>query len=87
LEVIFRDEMVGGSDEIGEGVELVVHAPGVMPGLAEFAATADMGDGKDDAAIEKADMIGAEGNGHGEAVAAVAIERSGALPSRGVPWR
>ena len=70
----FGDEMAGGSDEIGEGVELVVHAAGVVPGLAEFATAADVGDGEDDAAIEKADAVGAKGNGHGEAVAAVAIE-------------
>jgi len=68
------DEMLGGGNEIGEGVELVLHAPGIVPGFAEFAAAADVGDGKDDAAIKKTDAIGTEGNGHGETVAAVAIE-------------
>src|SRR5208337_2906608 len=70
----FGQEMIGGSDEIGEGVELVVHAPSVMPRLAEFAAAADVGNGKDDAAIEKADAVGTEGDGHGKAVATVAVE-------------
>jgi len=55
-----------------------------VPGLAEFAAAADVGDGEDHAAIEKAEAIGAEADGHGEAVAAIAVEeKRGAAVARG----
>ena len=60
LGVVERDEVFGGFDEIGEGVELFVHAAGVVPGLAEFAAAADVGDGEGDAAIDEAEAIGIE---------------------------
>jgi len=40
--------------KVGEGVELVAHASGVMPGLAEFAAAANVGDGENYGRIEEA---------------------------------
>ena len=77
--------MLGAGDEIGEGVHLAMHAAGIVPGLAEFAAAADVGDGEDHAAVEQTEAIGAERNGHGEAVAAVAVEKErGAAIARGV---
>ena len=62
-------------DEVGEGVELFVHAAGVVPGLAEFAAAADVGDGEGDAAVEQAEAIRIESDGYGDAVAAIAVEK------------
>src|SRR5437899_1247265 len=72
-----RDQIFGTSDEIGEGIHLAVHAASVVPGLAEFAATTDVGDGEDYTAIEKAQAIGTEADGHGKAVAAVAVKKQG----------
>ena len=59
-EAVFRSVAVSASrcsalvDEVGEGVLLMHHAAGVVPGLAEVAAAADVRDGHDDAAIEQA---------------------------------
>src|SRR5258708_21630205 len=66
--------MFGGGDEVDEGVALFVHARGVVPGLAEFAAAAHMGDGVDHAAVEKAQAIRTKVDWDGNAVAAVAVE-------------
>jgi len=76
-----RNEESSGGNEIGEGVEFIAHAASVVPGLAEFAAAANVRDGEDDAAVEKAEAIGTESDGHGDAVAAVPVEeeRSGAV--------
>ncbi len=52
-----------------------MHAAGIVPGLAEFAAAANVGDSEDDAAVEKAEAIGTEGDGHGDAVAAVTVKQ------------
>src|SRR5258707_476394 len=52
-----------------------MHAAGIVPGLAEFAAAANVGDSEDDVAVEKAEAIGTEGDGHGDAVAAVTIKQ------------
>ena len=68
------DEILGAGDEIGERVHFSVHAASIMPGLAEFAAAANVSDGEDDAAIEEAEPVGTEGHGHRKAVAAVAVE-------------
>src|SRR6266436_1652564 len=69
--------MFGGGDKVGEGVALLVHARGVVPGLAEFAAAAHVGDGVDHAAVEKAQAIRTEADWDGNAVAAVAVEEQG----------
>jgi hypothetical protein len=52
-----RDQVFGALDEIGESLELLVHAAGVVPGLAEFAATADVGDGEGDTAVDEAEAV------------------------------
>ena len=67
--------MLGRVDEIGKGVEFVMHAAGVVPGFAEFTAAADVGDSEDHAAVEKAKAVRIEGHGHGDAVAAVAVQK------------
>src|SRR5258705_9475667 len=67
--------MFGGGDEVGEGVALFVHARSVVPGLAEFAAAADVGDGIDHAAVEQAQAIRTEADRNGDSVAAVAVEQ------------
>src|SRR5579859_931058 len=67
--------MFGGRDEIGEGVALMAHAAGIVPGFAEFAAAANVGYGVDDAAIEQAKAIRTEIDRHGDAVASVAIKK------------
>src|SRR5258705_4546055 len=67
--------MFGGSDEVGEGVALFVHARGVVPGLAEFAAAAHVRDGVDHATVEQAQAIRTEADWDGDAVAAVAVEK------------
>src|SRR5882757_8978075 len=66
--------MFGGGDEVSEGVALFVHACSVVPGLAEFAAAAHVGDGVDHAAVEQAQAIRTEADWYGDAVAAVAVE-------------
>src|SRR5258708_26143494 len=78
------DEMFRGRDEIGEGVALIAHAPGIVPGLAEFAASADVRDSEDDAAVEEAETIRIEIDRHGNTIAAVPVEqqRSAAVTRR-----
>src|ERR1700674_5198000 len=79
--------MLRGSDKIGEGIALVLHAAGIVPGFPEFTAAANVGDRKDDAAIQKAQTIRTEMDRHGDAVTAVAIkeERGGSIARRVVP--
>src|SRR5882724_13712762 len=76
--------MFGRGDEIGEGIALVVHAAGIVPGFAEFSAAADVGNSVDHAAIEQAQAIRTEVDWHGNAVAAVTIEQQGRFL---VAWR
>jgi len=79
--VTLGDEVFSGGDEVGESVELLFHAAGVVPSLAEFTPATNMGIGIDDAAVEETQTVGAEIDRDGDAVAAVAIkeERSGAV--------
>ena len=51
------DEMLGGGDEIGEGVLLLHHPPVVVPLLAHLAAAADVGHGEDHAAVDQAEKV------------------------------
>src|SRR5579863_9043072 len=67
--------MFGGRDEIGEGVALMAHAAGIVPGFAEFAAAANVSYGIDDATVEQAKAIRTEIDRHGDAVASVAIKK------------
>src|SRR5258708_28203497 len=56
----------------------------MLPGLAELAAAANVGNREDEAAVEKVEGIGTEGDGHGDAVAAVTVkqERGAAVAGR-----
>ncbi len=58
-------EVFDGGDEVGEGVALDEHFAGVVPGLAEVAAAADVSVGDDNAAIEQAEAVGVEAEGKG----------------------
>ena len=49
---LLREEL-GGFDEVGEGVALGHHFAGVVPGVAELAAAADVRVGDDQAAVEQ----------------------------------
>jgi hypothetical protein len=55
--------------------------PGVVPGFAELAAAADVGNSKGYAAVEQAKAIRIEVDGDRDAVAAIAVEqeRSGTV--------
>ena len=53
-------QVLDGGDEVSEGVALDQHLAGVVPGLAQVAAAADVRVGHDHAAIEQAEPIGAE---------------------------
>ena len=70
-------EVLDGGDEVGEGVALDEHFAGVVPGLAEVAAAADVRIGHDDAAIEQAEAVGAEAERQRVAVGAVAVDVEG----------
>src|SRR5258707_15702119 len=72
--------MFGGGDEVGEGIALFVHARGVVPGLAEFAAAAHVRDGINHAAVKQAQAIRTEADRNGDAVAAVAVEEQRSAP-------
>ena len=79
--VPLRNQVFGGTDEIGKGILLLLHPPGVVPRLSEFAATADVCDGVNDTAIQEAQTIRIEVHGHRNAVAAIAVkeQRGGAM--------
>ena len=55
--ITLADQGLGHRDKIGKRLHLVEHAPRVVPCLAEVAATTDMGDGVDDAAVEQAQPV------------------------------
>ena len=80
------DQLLGGGDEVGEGVALELHLAGVVPGVAELATAADMGVGHDDAAVEQREARWAEADGQRVAVGAIAVdvERVGAVAVEGV---
>ena len=51
-------QIFGDRDEIREGVDLVLAAPGIVPTLALFDPAADVGDGVDEAAVDQREQIG-----------------------------
>src|SRR5437762_13818076 len=67
--------MFGACDKIRKRVLLLFHAAGVMPGLPQFAAAANVRDREDHSAIQEAQTIRIEIDGHGDAVAAVAVKQ------------
>ncbi len=69
--------MIGGGDEVLEGVFLALELAVFVPAIALFLAAADMGDGVDEAAISERQGIGGEACGNGDAVGAIAIEQAG----------
>ena len=64
-------EVVGGGDEIGEGVHLLAHPAGVVPGPAHLAPAPDVGHREGHAAIEEAQPVRGERNRVGNGVRAV----------------
>ena len=72
--VALANESFDDRDEIGEGVELGAHFAGVVPVVAEFAAAADVSVGEDKAAVEEREAGGAEADGKGVTIGAVAID-------------
>jgi len=70
-------EVLDGGDEVSEGIALDEHFAGVVPGLAEIAAAADVRIGHNDAAIEKAEAVGAEADGKRVAIGSVAVNVEG----------
>ena len=69
-----RSPVLSDGNEVGEGVALDEHFAGVVPGLAEIAAAADVGIGHNDAAVEQAEAVGAEAERERVAVGAVAVD-------------
>ena len=66
--VFIGHQVLGAIDEVSEGVHLVHHAPGIMPGLAQIAAAADMRVSHHYSAIEQREPAGAEGDGKNESI-------------------
>ncbi len=67
-------QVLDGGDEVGEGVALDEHLAGVVPGLAQVAAAADVRIGHHHAAIEQAQPVGAEAERQRVAIGAVAVD-------------
>ena len=51
------NQLFGRYDEVAKGVLLLLHAAGIVPRLPKFAATANVGNGEDHAAIQEAQTI------------------------------
>ena len=75
--VTAHDELLGGGDEVGEGVALEGHLAGVVPCVAQFSAAADVGVGHDDAAVEQREARGREAHWEGVAIRPVAVDIEG----------
>ena len=71
---LLRVQELRAGDEVGEGVHLLHHPPVVVPGLAQVAPAADVGDGHHEAAVEQGQAVRGEGHRVGEAVGAVGGE-------------
>src|SRR5690606_39311191 len=68
--VAFLHEVLGDVDEIGERIDLVLHATLIVPRLTEVAAATDVRGAHDEPAIEQAQSVGAERDVRGRAVGA-----------------
>ena len=79
-------QVLGDGDEVGERVDLVRQAAGIVPRVALLAAAADVGDGIDEPAVHQRQPLDAELGMLRVAVGAVAVEpdRRRAV-ERGVP--
>src|SRR5712664_2114475 len=73
------DQVLGGGDEVREGVHLVHHAALVVPLLAQLAAAVDVGHRIADATIDQRKHVGVEPVGNINAIGAVAVEEQRAL--------
>ena len=67
-------QVLHGGDEVGEGVALDQHLAGVVPGLAQVAAAANVRVGHDHSAIEQAEPVGAEAERQRIAIGTVAVD-------------
>src|SRR5215469_4635297 len=72
--------MLGAGDEIAESVLFLLHAPGIVPRLSQFAPASDMCNGEDHPSINKAEAIRIEVDGHREAIAAVPVKQQRRSP-------
>ena len=72
--VTLRDEVFRRRDKVCKRVALLTQPARVVPGLAKFAAAADVRDGKNHAAIQKTYAVRAEIDGDGVTVATVTVE-------------
>src|SRR5262249_26246213 len=59
--VLFCYQMLGAGNEVSEGIHLVHHAAGIMPGLAHLAAATNVNVGHDHTAVEQRETQRAEG--------------------------
>ena len=77
------DQRVGTSDEVCEGVGLLLALAVEVPAPALLRAAPDMRDGVDEAAVDEAQEVGAEPRRHQRAVGAVTIEQQRRVPVEG----
>ncbi len=68
------DQVLGTGDEVAEGVVFVLLLAGAVPGFAQFAAAAHVGDGKGHAAVQQAQAGVGEPRVEAFAVGAVAVQ-------------
>mmetsp|Transcript_29657 Transcript_29657/g.53120 ORF Transcript_29657/g.53120 Transcript_29657/m.53120 type:complete len:297 (-) Transcript_29657:758-1648(-) len=73
--VLLADEVLGAGDEVGEGVLLLQKLSVLVPETAHFAATADVGHRKDEAAVDEGEAGGGEVGVVADLIGAVAVEQ------------
>mmetsp|Transcript_59205 Transcript_59205/g.145329 ORF Transcript_59205/g.145329 Transcript_59205/m.145329 type:complete len:422 (-) Transcript_59205:1140-2405(-) len=78
---LLLDEVLGARDEVGEGILLVEHlAIGVVPLVPAVSPPPDVGDGVDEATVDHAEAVCAEGSRHRDPVGAIAVEQERGRP-------
>src|SRR5882762_3207211 len=70
--VPMRDQILGAGNEVGKCIFLVHHAPVVVPGFAQLAATANVRVRDGDTAVDQAEKVGVEIYVVGDTVGTVA---------------
>ncbi len=74
IAVAVAQQELDGLDEVGEGGALGHHLAGIVPGVAQLPATADVGIGHDQAAVQQRQTRRAEAQGKRITVGAVAVD-------------
>ncbi|MNT94399.1 hypothetical protein D3C72_2360820 [compost metagenome] len=72
--VALGNQHLGRSDKIGEGVGFMLAAALLVPAIALFHATPNMGNGVDKAAVNQREHGDRKGGGHRHAIGAIAVE-------------